>query len=266
MNVDSDKKKKFARIGIATKGVVYCLVGVLTAMAAFGQGGQKTGTKSTLDVIAGQPFGQILLVITGIGLLGYVFYRFYQTFADTENEGDDKTGIGKRIAYFSSGAFYGFLAFLAFKKVIGAASSGSGSGGKKQLIGTLLEAPMGQILVGIIALIFLGKALYQFYIAFSGKYKDKLKKSNLGEKAEKALSNAGMVGYISRGIVVGIVAVLIGLAAINHNPNEAGGTEEAFSVLQNTFGSVVLGVIAIGLVAYGVFMFVKARYKAISLE
>lgn len=266
--MEKDKLEKFARIGIATKGFVYCLIGGLAAMAAFGGGGKKTGSSGALEFLSGQPFGQILLVITAIGLLGFVFWRFYQAFKDPENNGDDAKGLAKRAGFFFSGVFYGFLAFTAIQIVAGSGSgSGSGGGGGQEtVISTLLNKPFGQVLVAILAGIFLIKAIYQLYRAYSDKFREQIRTSHLESKARKLVYNAGRVGYTSRGIVIGIISYLTFRAALTANSSQAGGTDDALSFIQGTFGTVALILIAVGLVAYGIFMFIKARYKEMALS
>lgn len=259
--MEKSKKENLARFGIATKGFVYCVIGTLTAMSAFGFGGQKAGSSDVLDFVAKQPFGKILLIVTAIGLLSYVFYRMYQAFADSDNKGDDAKGIVVRIGYFISALVYGFLAFRAIKMVIDAGSSSSGNG---SFISSLMDKSYGPILVGIIALGLLAKAIYQIYKAYSGKYKEKLGHAGLGAEAQSLMLKAGRVGYTSRGIVIGIVSYLLFRAAFT-GQNESGGKENAFDFLQNEFGTVVLGLVALGLLAYGIFMFVKAKYPSTDL-
>jgi hypothetical protein len=77
---------------------------------------------------------------------------------------------------------------------------------------------------------------------------------------------AGIAGYVARGVVLLIIGYFFLRAALHHNANEAIGTKEAFSFLQHTFGTFLMGGVAAGLVGYGVFMFVKGRYQKIDLN
>lgn len=257
------KKEKFARFGIATKGFVYVLIGGLAVMAAFGIGGETTGSSGVLDFLEEQVFGQVLLIITAVGLTGYAFYRIYEAIKDPHNKGNDAKGIAVRTGYGASGLFYGFLAFTAVRTVAnlgGSANSGS-EGGNETVIAMLLEQTFGQILVGIVAAIFLGKSIVQFHKVYSGKYKKQVRSSGLDSRAREVMLKVGIAGYVARGIVIAIVAFLTFRAALTANSNEAGGTDDAFQFLQNEYGTVVLLVVAFGLLAYGLFMFVKARYS-----
>mgnify|MGYP001087813473 CR=1 FL=1 len=261
----SNKKEKFARFGIATKGAVYIIIGVLAVLAAVGQGGEKTGSSGALDQIASAPFGQALLILTGIGLLGYMFWRFYQAFSDSENNGEDAKGIFIRIGFVISGIVYGALAYTAFSTVIGALSSGSG-GGKESMVSTLLNKPYGQYIVGFVAICLLIKAGFQFYLAFSEKYKEKVESSGLKQEAQSILLKAGKIGFTARGVVIALITYFTFQAALNSNSDKAGGTKQALNFLENEFGSVVLIVVAFGLAAYGVFMFIRAKYSQLNIN
>lgn len=263
-----DWVENFARFGIAAKGVVYGLLGTLAAMAAFNAGGQTEGKQGTLQWLAQQTFGQVMLGILAVGLLGYVVWRFYQAFADPEDKGSDAKGIARRIGYGVSGIVYGFLAFYAAKIVIDALGSSGGGGGnnKQTMVDKILDMPAGQWIIGAIALIIIGKGIYQVYRAVSGKFKEKLKETELDEHERMVYKKAGYFGYIARGIVFGIVGFFFMRASIQADPSEAGGTSQAFDFLQSTGGDVAMGAVAIGLLGYGVFMVIKARHRQMAIK
>ncbi|MFW6257715.1 MAG: DUF1206 domain-containing protein [Prolixibacteraceae bacterium] len=262
-----EKKEKIMRFGIASKGFVYCLIGGLTLLAAIGRGGSKSGSSDALKSLAGSTGGMILLGITALGLISYVFWRFYQTFKDPEEKGTGAKGIVIRIGYFGSGVLYGFLAYTALSILIGSGGgNGSGSGGGQEtLIAKALNQSFGQILVAIIATIFLAKALYQMFRAYSGKYQKKVKEQNLSPKVKETVLTFGKLGYTARGIVVGVIAFLTYKAAFTASSDQAGGTKDAFNFVQNEFGSVILAVISVGLLMYGIFILVKARHREMSM-
>ena len=97
----SSKKENFARFGMVAKGAVYAIIGTLSAMTAFGLGGEKTGSKGALQYLAEQSFGQVMLGIMGIGLFGYMFWRMYQVFANPGKFDDNIKGIGKELDILS---------------------------------------------------------------------------------------------------------------------------------------------------------------------
>jgi hypothetical protein len=105
MGMSHNIKKKIARFGIASKGVVFILIGGLTAWSAFGSDGKKTGSNGAMTFLIEQPFGQVLLWVLAFGLASYVFWRLYQCFIDPENEGNDLKGLATRFGYLSNGFF-----------------------------------------------------------------------------------------------------------------------------------------------------------------
>ena len=248
--------RKFARFGMFAKGTVYILIGGLTAFAAFNAGGKKTGKGGAFEFVMEQPFGKIILGLIAVGLIGYVLWRIVQTIKDPEDEG----GL-RRLGYAASGIFYGLVAYTAIQMII-SGDGGGGSSSQKSMISEILSNPWGQIAVGIIALIFFGKAVWQFYRSLSGKFASKIKESELGHKSKIIVMKAGRAGYIARGVVIAIIGYLFLRAAVTSSSEQAGGTKEAYEVLQNNIaGPVILGIVALGLVAYGIFMFVKGNYR-----
>ncbi|WP_299986059.1 DUF1206 domain-containing protein [uncultured Pontibacter sp.] len=261
---------RFARIGLIAKGVVYCLVGALAFMAAFELGGQTeqgAGKTGVFQFIMEQPYGQVLLAIVAAGMLCYTLWRLIQAFRDTEDKGNDAKGIGKRIGYAFSGLVYGALAFTAAQLLLGNGGGSNGTDSRQTLARELLSQPFGQWLLGAVAIGTMIMGLYQFYRAYSGKYMNKVQSEQLKPEVRTSLVRAGLVGYIARGIVWLIIGYLLLRAAIKANFHEAGSSSQAFQFLEEaSYGSYLLGVLALGLICYGVFMFVRAKCEVISTK
>jgi hypothetical protein len=262
--IKSDKEewvKKYSRFGMAAKGLVYLLIGALTAIAAFNLGGgQKAGKEGAFQFVLQQPFGKVLLGFIAVSLVGYVVWRGVQTIRDPEDE-----GTKRRIGYAFSGLFYATVAVSAFIMIFqggGGNGSGGGSGSQEKIVSMLLGSSFGKYLVIAISLIFFAKAIWQFYRAYSGKFDDKVEDQGMDRRVQKTVRISGKIGYTARGVVISIIGVLFLQAALQADPSEAGGTKEAFSTIQNSsYGSILLGIIALGLVAYGIFMFIKAKNR-----
>jgi len=254
------KKEKLARVGMLSKGVVYGIIGALTALAAFNLGGSKSGKENALQFIAGQPFGKFLLGALAIGLFAYTFYRIYEAINGPGESWSEIKGFVKRTGYIISGIFYGALGYTAAAMVIG---SGSDSGGSSY-ISTIMTKSYGPYLVGFIALCIAGKGIFQIYKAYSNKFKEKVEESDLSKNEREVLMKAGKTGFISRGIVSGIIAFLLFKVATGER-GSSGSKVAAFEFLQNAFGAWVMGLVALGLVAYAVFMFIQAKYPQIKV-
>lgn len=253
--------KKFAKIGIASKGVVYLLVGGLTCAAALGLGGQSSsGKKESLSFVYSQPFGKVLLFIIGIGLLGYTFYRIMVAIKYDKSNKEWYFVWGKKIAYAGSGLIYAAVAYSAIKMAVNSSSGGSGGDSKQSIIQELLGSTAGQVVLFVFACIIIGRALFQFYMAWTGKFSKRIEESRLDKKSQKTMEYTGVFGYSSRGIVICIIAYMFIKAVLQNDPSNAEGTSKSFELIQSNFGPLVLAIISLGLFAYGVFMLIKAYY------
>lgn len=256
----------FARVGIASKGTVYVLIGVLAAMAAFGQGGDTDADQqSVFSWILEQSYGQILLGLVIIGLLCYFAWRMIMAFKDPDGNGTDTKGMIKRTGFFFSGLTYLFFAFMAARMLIPQLGSGSGGGGNGQetLIAKILQQPYGQILVGILAVIVILKGFYELYRAVKHKFEGQVNERSMNRQEHAIYSRAGRVGYVARSIVFVILGYFLVRAAVESDASETGGTGEALSFLSNSGGPYLLAAVALGLAAYGIFMFIMSKYRHI---
>ncbi|WP_297333067.1 DUF1206 domain-containing protein [Flavobacterium sp.] len=264
LKATSSKLEIIAKAGFTAKGIVYALLGLLTFMAAFNINGKSTGDtdkNGVFNFLYSQPGGQVLLGLLAVGLVCYCIWRLIQAFTGNSDSSEDKKKeYAKRARYLFSAIAYGGIAFQVVRKLF-ISASGSGNDSKENLARELLTKPFGQVLTGIAALILLGVGLYQIYYGYSEKYKEHVDKA-VNEKSRKGMMTAGKTGYIARGVVWLLLAWLFLKAAWEANASNAGNTSKAFGFLQETsYGPYLLVAIAVGLVCYGTFNFVRARYE-----
>lgn len=254
--------ERLARFGLAAKGVVYGIVGLLAAQAAFGSGGKTTDTEGALQTIINQPFGQFLLAVVAIGLMGYVLWRFVEAIKDPENKGSDAKGILQRLGYATTGVIYAGLALSAVKLILG--SGGSSGDSTQDWTARVLAQPFGQWLVGTGGAFVIGMGFYQFYRAFTAKFRQKLDLHELSATEQAWIVAISRFGLLARGVVFCIIGFFLIQAARQSDASEVRGLGEALQVLaQQPYGSLLLGIVALGLVAYGINMIVQARYRRI---
>lgn len=253
-----------ARFGYATKGVVYIVVGALATLAAFGLGGETTDVRGALQEIERKPFGKVALMTVAFGLIGYVLWRWVQALADTDQKGTELKGILVRIGYFFSGVVYAGLAYTAAKILFDVDEPDSTSETQELWIGRVLGFPFGRTLVILTGLSVIGFGLYQMYKGFKAKFRKRLKLGEMDETKDNWATWSGRIGYTARGVVFCIIGFFVIQAALHFNPDEAKGLDEALAALaENYYGAWALGVVAIGLIAYGFYMLVEARYRKI---
>lgn len=248
------------RIGYAARGTVYLLIAVLAGRAAFGARQVDEGARGALEQVVALPFGQTLLIIVAAGLVCHAVWRFIQAFLDTDGKGSDTTGYLARTMFILIGLIYLGLAFSAVKIFFGYYGGGNDLW-TRSWTAWLLSQPFGQWLVGIIGAVIAGIGAYQFYKAFSTKFRKHLV-AELDDDVEEFGARLGRYGLIARGIVFFISGGFFIFAGWSAN---AGRIKDFGSALQfverQPYGIWLLGLLALGLAAYGVFMLFLAVYR-----
>ncbi|GAB3296231.1 DUF1206 domain-containing protein [Hymenobacter tenuis] len=251
--------KAWARLGFASLGFVYLTLGGLATMAALGVRGSNTpNQQEAFQAIQHMPLGQLLLWLVAAGLLGYVVWRLAQAFLDTERKGNTATGLAIRGFYVFSGLLHAALAYYAAQLAWHGRRLPADTTSKSWLQ-QLIHQPYGQAVFGLIGLVILAAGLIQIYRAWSGKFDTDVKHYPFTAGQRRLVYHMGQVGYSARGVVLLLMGYFCFLAARHANINEIRDTEGCFTVLQ-TMGPAVLGAVAVGLVVYGLYMFVQARF------
>jgi Domain of Unknown Function (DUF1206) len=128
----------------------------------------------------------------------------------------------------------------------------------------LLKQPFGVALVVLVGLVVIGLAFYMFSKACAARFRARLNLTGLTTQVRKWVVGLGRIGYAALGVVFAIIGIILTVAAVQHNARKALGLDGMLKELAHQpFGSLLLGKMALGLVAYGVFSFVEARYRRI---
>ena len=244
--------ERLARLGYAAKGVVYILIGAIAARAATGGGGDVEGWNGAIESLRDEPLGGLMLWLIGIGLLGYVVWRFVAAIRNPED--DD---AAHRVFFVFSGLVYAGLALEALRL---AAGSGGG-GGDTHWTSTLMEQPFGRALVAIAGLGAAGYGLQQLWRAWTVDLDERLDLSGLSASARAWVVRLGRFGMAARGVVLVMLGYMFLRAAMKSRPSEAGNVEGVLDSMRDT--PWLLAAIAFGFIAYGIFNVVRARYRRI---
>lgn len=253
-----------ARAGYAAKGVVYGLVGGLALLAAFNSGGQTTGSRGALRSLLDQPFGQVLLGVIAAGLAGYALWCFVRAVFDPERDGTGWKGLGKRAFQFGKGVVHVGLVVAAVGMIRGTGGGGDDDRGLEQWTAWLMSFPAGIWLVGIAGA---AVALYgarQLYRAWTTDLDDQLSLGRMGPTAARWTIRFSRFGMAARGVVFAVIGGFLIAAAMHSDPSEAKGVGGALRTLeQQPYGPILLGLVALGLMAYGAYELIRARYRRI---
>jgi hypothetical protein len=203
-----------------------------------------------------------LLIVVTIGILGYALWRFLQAGLDTDNEGADAKGIGKRLGNAATGAIHVGLALSALQLLQTGNAGKNSDTSAKGWTAELLSKPFGQWLVALVGVFVIGMGGYQIYKGLKARFLEELKLGEMSAAEERWFTLLGRVGHYARGIVFALIGLFLIVAARRGNPGEAHGLDGTLATLaQQPFGPWLLGAVALGFVAFGVFLFAEARYR-----
>ena len=260
-----------ARAGYAAHGLVYALVAVFAIDAALGGGGEQAqGARGSISAIAATGWGTALLAVLAIGLLAYGLMRLWQGTADPAHHGADAKGIGIRVARVASGVFQIALAFYAATLAFGwfsggtAGGGGGGGGGAEDLTARVMAWPAGAWIIGIVGVAIAVGGFFQLKKALSADFMDEL-----SPKAHQKdwVKPTGRAGFAARFVVFLIVGVFLVIAAVQSSPQEARGLGGALRTLRDQpFGPWLLGLVALGLLAFAVTRGIFAFYKQLPIK
>lgn len=243
---------KMGRFGLVSKGVVYTVLGMLAISMAVGAEDNVDGTKEAVQEIGQLPMGRVILGILAIGLLSYVAWRAIQGLLDPEGEGSDAKGLAKRIGYLCSAVGYSALAVTAGAIAVTGTSSQSGQSQGGGLKTQLLHEPWGRWALGIVGLIVIGTGIAFAVKAYKASFMKKYDPTEMTPNIYEAARKAGRLGYATRAVAFAIIGGFIVQSAYRGSGGEIAGMGDAFAaVLSQTYGQILLVIVAIGLVCYG---------------
>lgn len=258
--MQKDRLETLARLGFGARGVVYLLVGWLSLQAAFG-GGRPSDSQNALLTLADDGLGRVLLVLIALGLVGYGLWRLLDALL-IPRRGGKQTAI--RIGHGVSGVLHFMLAFfaasLAFK---GQSGSGSQDQSARDWTAWLLSQPFGEALAILVGLVLIAVGIYQGVKAYRADFM-----RHLGGDTPQAhwIRPAGRLGFAARGLVFALIGVFVLTAGRQHDPSEAGGMGQALATLQaQPSGPWLLALTALGLLLFGLFSFIEARYRRVDV-
>jgi len=255
---------RLARVGYASKGVVYVVMGSLAALAVAGLGGQTTDGRGVVSMILQQPFGRIIVAFSVVGLLGYAVWRFIAAWRDTEHRGKAFKGVALRLGQAGSGIIAVGLAIQAWRVVHGDIGESQAT---REWTVRFLTAPAGRWLVATGGVVVIAYALFQFRKAFASDVNKHLHLYRIDDHWHGWISKMSRFGLAARGVVFLVIGWFIVVAAVKYSGRPVKGIDGALDTVGRLpYGRVMLGVVAFGLVAYGCMQLVNARWRRVEVD
>ncbi|MGY1841259.1 MULTISPECIES: DUF1206 domain-containing protein [unclassified Modestobacter] len=260
---DSDALENLARVGLIAYGVVHLLIAWLALQLAWGGSGGSADQSGAMATLAAQPFGRTLLWVLAVGLVALAVWQLAMLLRHARglrSSGDERkealTGSAKAVA---KAAVYVVLAITAIRFATGGGQSSSGQ--EQQTVAGVFGWPGGRYLVGVAALVVIAVGAYHVHKGLSGRFLKEIDTAHASAGQRRLIERFGQVGYPAKGIALALVGGLLGWAAITFDAAKASGLDGALQTLLDApFGQVLLTLVAVGIAAFGVFSFFRARF------
>ena len=235
---------QLCRVGFIGRGVLFIIIGLLV----FGTGRTEdlTGALDYLD----RGLGRILLAAVCAGMAAYGLWRLSDAALGAEHPGTHRKALAKRAAAGVIGLIYLYLSYKALGILL---AGDSAQTSPQQQADTVLDLPGGPAVLGMVAAGLAVAGLLQLRKSARCSFLYKLD----GRVTGTIVEWLGRIGYAARGIIMLMVAVLIGRAAVDGRADEAGGMEQALDLLSGP----VLYAVAGGLILFGLFSIIEGLFR-----
>lgn len=240
-----------ARVGLAGRGVVFLILGGFAASAALEQGSRPVGTTGALHALLASPMGWAAVVPIAVGLFCFAIFRALEAILDVHGYGGDLRGALHRAALGAGGIAYAALAIIAAAIVSGWPIAADPDQKVRGWTAWLLGIPGGDWIVGSAGLITVCVGIGLAVGALRASFRRRLR---VDRDERPYVTALGMVGLFSRAVVFVLIGAFLVFAAVTADPNNAEGFAGALQVVQHQpYGDWLLGLTALGFIAFGFF-------------
>jgi uncharacterized integral membrane protein len=256
---NSEPMRALARAGLAARGVIYVLIGLVAFLVAFGLSSRQANQEGALQLLAAKPYGLIALWLLAIGFACYALWRLSEAAFGVTGEGN---GAGPRLRSLGSAIVYAFLAYLTFTVISGAHHNQTRK--QQDITASAMHHTGGRWAVGIAGLIIVIIGLVLIVQGVRRTFMKYMQTARMSPRVRQTVEALGVIGTVARGVVFGLVGILVMDAAITHKASESGGLDKALLTLRHQpYGQLLLVAAALGLIAFGVYGLCEARWRQV---
>jgi uncharacterized protein DUF1206 len=254
---------RLARFGFVVRGIIYFVPGVLALRLALGTHGAAISQTDAIDLIGHQPFGLALLVAVAVGLAGYAMWGVIRAIFDPLHKGHSPLGLAKRFGFATSALAYASLLVATLSYLTGSMAH---IAKPHDWTAELLAKPFGAWLLVIIGLFWIVAGIAEVVRGWQGSFKEDLDLGRVGPAERRWAMGLGRLGMVARGAVFTIIGMLLVGAAFHANLHQSDGMDGALLTLsRQPFGRMLLAAAGLGLVAFGAFSAMCARWMRMRL-
>lgn len=252
---ENDAFQRLARLGLIARGVLYVAIGVLAVNLARGSS-QQADRQGALRAIGRTDAGRWSLIVVALGFAGYALYRL----AEATVRPDGKSVAG-RVASGARGLLYVAFCVTTIAFVVTGHNENADEQ-EQDHTAHVMEWPGGRYLVAGVGLFVIGIGIASAVRLLTGRYRKHLKEEEIPRGTLRWLKPFAYAGLAARLVAFSLVGSFLVQAAVTYEPQKARGLDGALRVVARApYGEQLIVLVAIGLIAFGLWCFVEARYR-----
>ena len=252
------------RLGYGARGLLYGTMGVMALQVAVGARRSPTDQQGAIAAIGRQPGARVLLVAVLAGLICYALWGVFRAITDRHHQGHGLRGILERLGYLFSAAAYALLVLPTYNLIAGRSHPAKGGVQEVEIqhsAASVMSLPLGKWLVGAVGVVVIGVGAYQIYQGIRVTFDRLIRSSALSPRQMRWIKGMGRFGTVARGVVFVLIGIFVVLSAYHSDPSRAQGMDGALmALLREPYGPWLSGVVAIGLLAFGLYSLMNALW------
>jgi len=244
----------FIRLGHFIRGILYASIGVFALISVLGIH-ESMNQVNIITVLSHLPFGYFLIIVFLFGLAGYSLWGFMRAILDKIDRGSPPISFFKRCGYIFSGVVYASLIIPTYALLVHKHTTTTLSfSNVADMAQKIIQFPLGQFLLELVAIIWCIGSLLQIYKAFSSTTADDLNYDTDELKAKRLFVPLSRFAIAARGFTWLIMSVFLFIAAYHADPGQAKSMNDIFNATSLfPLLHIFLGFLAFGFILFGVY-------------
>jgi len=244
-----------ARAGFAASGVLHVLVGAIAFQLARGLNGEAD-VGGAVAQLAARPGGPFLLWACFSACAALALWQAGNAvFGKPSAHAKPLTA---RVSASAQAVVFALLSVTLLSFALGSGKSNRES--SSDLTVALIRTPSGVVILLLAGAAIIGAGIFFAVRGVRASFRKDLFLP--GEAVpRRVVLTAGVAGYASKGCALLLVGLLVILATLRQQPEQSTGLDGGLKALrEQPYGPYLLAALALGLVCYGCFLILKAKY------
>jgi hypothetical protein len=257
-----------SRLGLVCRGVVYLLVGYLAlrlAVATHGRSGAPASSAGAVQAAVAHAWGRVPLVLLVAGLGAYAFTQLMEAvFRPAHATGT--AGRWRQRAVSSWGfVLYSVFCLSTARLLVGTPPTQTALSEQQQdsgITADMLRTGWGRLLLILVGVLALAAGVEAGRRSVRLDFRERFAAEHMSRPLAVLTRALGGFGCSARCVVFVLVGFFVLKAVVLASATQTKGLDAVFRLVASSpYGSWLLGLLASGLLCYGLYCLLEARYR-----